>query len=60
MTLGEACDLVQGYAETYTGRDVLAALREMESSYDDLDNEHRLAYNMFMAAGRRMFATLEQ
>jgi len=32
----------------------------MEFCYDDLDKEDRVAYNMFMAAGRRMFAPIEQ
>lgn len=56
MTLGDACDLVQEYATVNTGGDILAGLREMEACYDDLDKEDRVAFNMFMAAGRKMFA----
>jgi hypothetical protein len=55
MELGDACRLVQEYAELHTGNDVLAALQEMGECYDDLDKEDRVAYNMFMAAGREMF-----
>jgi hypothetical protein len=55
MDLGDACRLVQEYAELHTGNDVLAALKDMQFCYDDLDKEDRVAYNMFMAAGREMF-----
>ena len=56
MTLGEACDLVTDYAATHTGGDVLAGLKDMQACYDDLDKQDRVAYNMFMDAGRKMFA----
>jgi hypothetical protein len=56
MELSDACELVQHYAELHTNNDVLAALKDMQSCYDDLDREDRVAYNMFMAAGREMFA----
>jgi hypothetical protein len=56
MDLGDACRLVQEYAELHTGNDVLAALKDMQLCYDDLDKEDKVAYNMFMDAGQRMFA----
>jgi hypothetical protein len=56
MEMSDACTLVQDYAELHTGGDVLAALTHMQISYDDLDKEDRVAYNMFMRAGREMFA----
>jgi hypothetical protein len=56
MDLGDACRLVQEYAELHTGNDVLAALKDMQFCYDDLDKEDKVAYNMFMDAGQRMFA----
>jgi hypothetical protein len=56
MELGDACTLVTEYAELHTGGDVLAALKDMQECYDDLDKEDRVAYNMFMDAGRKMFA----
>jgi hypothetical protein len=56
MDLGDACRLVQEYAELHTGNDVLAALKDMQLCYDDLDKEDKVAYNMFMDAGSRMFA----
>ena len=59
MELGDACRIVQEYAEFHTGNDVLAALMEMQASYDDLDKEERVAYNMFMAAGQEMFKPKE-
>lgn len=55
MELSDACRLVQEYAELHTGNDILAALKDMEFCYDDLDKEDRVAYNMFMRAGREMF-----
>ena len=55
MELSDACTLVTEYAEIHTGGDVLAALKDMQFCYDDLDKEDRVAYNMFMAAGREMF-----
>jgi hypothetical protein len=55
MELGDACRIVQEYSEIHTGGDVLAALKDMEFCYDDLDKEDRVAYTMFMAAGRKMF-----
>lgn len=59
MDLGEACELVQEYAQNHTGGDILAGLKDMEFCYDDLDKEDRVAYNMFMQAGRKMFAPKE-
>jgi hypothetical protein len=56
MDLGDACRLVQEYAELHTGNDVLAALKDMQMCYDDLDKEDKVAYNMFMDAGQQMFA----
>jgi hypothetical protein len=56
MDLGDACRLVQDYAELHTNNDVLAALKDMQMCYDDLDKEDKVAYNMFMDAGQRMFA----
>ena len=55
MELSDACEIVQNYADGNTGGDILAGLQEMEYCYDDLDKEDRVAYNMFMAAGRKMF-----
>lgn len=59
MELGDACRIVQDYAELHTGNDVLAALKDMEICYDDLDKEDRVAYRMFMDAGRKMFAPVD-
>jgi hypothetical protein len=56
MEMSDACKLVQDYAELHTDGDVLAGLKDMQSCYDDLDKEDRVAYNMFMDAGRKMFA----
>jgi hypothetical protein len=55
MEMSDACELVQNYADIHTGGDILAGLQDMEFCYDDLDKEDRVAYNMFMAAGRKMF-----
>ena len=60
MTISDACQLVTEYADLHFGGDVLAALNDMQFCYDDLDKEDKVAYNMFMDAGRRMFAPLEQ
>jgi len=59
MELGEACEIVTQYAIDNTGGDVLAGLEEMQICYDDLDKPERVAYQMFMAAGRKMFAPKE-
>ena len=55
MELSDACEIVQNYAQDNTGGDILVGLMEMGACYDDLDKEDRVAYNMFMAAGRKMF-----
>ncbi len=60
MELADACVLVTEYAEMHTGGDVLAGLKEMRASWDDLDKEDKVAYTMFMDAGRKMFAPKEQ
>lgn len=60
MELSDACRIVQEYADLHTGGDVLAGLKDMEACYDDLDKSERVAYNMFMKAGREMFAPREQ
>ena len=59
MEMSEACQLVQEYADNNTGGDLLAGLKEMEFCYDDLDKEDRVAYSMFMRAGRKLFATVD-
>jgi hypothetical protein len=56
MDMACAVRLVQEYAEIHTAGDVLAALKDMEFCYDDLDKQDRVAYSMFMDAGRKMFA----
>ena len=59
MQMSEAVELVDSYAETHTGGDILAGLKDMQACYDDLDKEDRVAYNMFMRAGQQMFAPLK-
>ena len=56
MELADACKFVIEYANIHTGGDVLVGLKDMQSCWDDLDKEDRVAYNMFMDAGRKMFA----
>jgi len=51
--------IVTQYAIDNTGGDVLAGLEEMQICYDDLDKPERVAYQMFMRAGREMFAPKE-
>ena len=60
MEIADACLLVTEYAQTHTDGDILAGLREMQASWDDLDKEDRVAYTMFMDAGRRLFAEQQQ
>jgi hypothetical protein len=50
---------VQEYAELYCEGDVLEGLKSMEECYDDLEKEERVAYRMFIAAGRKMMAPKE-
>jgi hypothetical protein len=56
MTLGDACQFVQEYADLHTDGDILAGLKDMAFCIDDLDKQDRVAYHMFMDAGRKMFA----
>jgi hypothetical protein len=56
MDMAGAVRLVNEYAEIYTAGDVLAALKDMQECYDDLNREDRVAYTLFMDAGRKMFA----
>ena len=58
MELSDAVQIVQEYARMHWGGDILTALKDMQDCYDDLDKEDRVAYNMFMAAGRELFATV--
>ena len=59
MELSDAVQLVTDYADLHTGGDVIAALEDMEFCYDDLDKEDRVAYTMFVRAGRQMFAPVD-
>jgi len=59
MELADACALVTEYAEIHTGGDVLAGLKDMAACWDDLDKADRVAYTMFMKAGREMFAPVD-
>ena len=54
MTLKEACDAVQAYADIQ-GLPFLEALQSMEADYDELDLVDRTAYGMVMRAGQEMF-----
>lgn len=54
MTLKEACDTVQAYADIQ-GLPFLEALISMEADYDELDLTDRTAYGMVMRAGHQMF-----
>lgn len=56
MDISYAVQLVKDYADLHTGGNVVAALNDMEFCYDDLDKEDRVAYNMYMDAGRKMFS----
>ena len=59
MDLSEAGRIVQDYADMHTDGDILAGLQDMEFCLDDLDQEDRVAYTMFMQAGQKMFAPRE-
>ena len=59
MDLSDACKIVADYADLHTGGDVLAGLKDMQACIDDLDKEDRVAYHMFMKAGREMFAPVD-
>jgi len=59
MTIGDACRIVQEYARVYCENDILEGLKSMEECYDDLDKEDRVAYRMFMADARKMFAPVD-
>lgn len=58
MELKEACDLVKDYADRQ-GLPFLEALMSMEADFDELDRDDRVALNMVLRAGRRMFAPVE-
>jgi hypothetical protein len=60
MELSDACKFVAEYADCHTGGDVLAGLKDMEACWDDLDKTDRVAYSMFMEAGRKMFAPVDK
>jgi len=60
MELSDACKFVAEYAEIHTGGDVLAGLKDMQACWDDLDKTDRVAYTMFMRAGREMFAPVDK
>jgi hypothetical protein len=58
MTLKEACEIVQNYADIHTGGDILAGISEMRACYDDLDREDQVASTMFVNAGRKMMEAI--
>jgi hypothetical protein len=60
MDLADACLLVTEYADIHTDGDVLAGLKDMAACWDDLDKADRVAYTMFMKAGREMFAPVDK
>jgi len=59
MSLAEACDLVQDYADRNADGDILAGAHMMLDDTDDLDREDLAAIRMFMRAGREMFKPKE-
>jgi hypothetical protein len=56
MTIKEACEVVQEYANLHTGGDILEGLKDMQACWDDLDKEDRVAHRMFIQAGQKLFA----
>lgn len=56
MELSDAVRIVQEYADHNTNGDLLRGLKDMEFCYEDLEKEDRVAYSMFMQAGRKLFA----
>jgi hypothetical protein len=55
LTLKDACDLVQAYADRNADGDILAGAKMMLADEDDLDREDLAAIRMFMRAGQEMF-----
>lgn len=61
MNLKEACDIVKAFADEHQGGDLLEGVQLMDIHCELglLDERQRIAVNMFMTAGRRMFAPVE-
>jgi hypothetical protein len=59
MEPSDAIRTVQEYAELHTQGDILAALKDMQACWDDLDKQDRVAYNMFIKAIKNLFAPID-
>lgn len=58
MELGRACEVCKEFAEANSNGDLLEGLQLMEihEELGLLTDIQRIAFNMFMEAGRKMFA----
>jgi len=59
MEMKTACQIVQDFADS-RGLGILEGLQEMGDHLDYISDRERVAYRLFMAAGRKMMAPVDE
>lgn len=60
MQIEQAILIIRQYQDQWGIKDLLQTLEEMQMCYDDLDHQEALAFRVFMAMGREMFAPIKE
>ena len=60
MQIEQSILIIRQYQDQWGINGLLETLEEMQMCYDDLNDQEALAFRVFMAMGREMFAPVEK
>ena len=60
MQIEQAILIIRQYQDQWGINGLLETLEEMQMCYDDLNHQEAMAFRVFMAMGREMFAPVEK
>ena len=60
MQIEQSVLIIRQYQDQWGINGLLETLEEMQMCYDDLNDQEALAFRVFMAMGREMFAPVEK
>ena len=60
MQIEKSILIIRQYQDQWGINGLLETLEEMQMCYDDLNDQEALAFRVFMAMGREMFAPVEK
>ena len=60
MQIEQSILIIRQYQDQWGINGLLETLEEMQMCYDDLNDQEAMAFRVFMAMGREMFAPVEK